>query len=116
MELAWETVRLREFPDRPSRLDSLFLWETEERARAFFSRRTWPTGLYEVEVLDCRRVFVANMDLISHFAEPETIATLMDRSRRYWTEEPEATFTGREVLLEDTARVLRVIEAAGPGG
>src|SRR5689334_8717958 len=37
LELAWETVRLREYPDRPGRLDCLFLWETEPKARDFSS-------------------------------------------------------------------------------
>lgn len=107
MELAWEVVRLREFPDRPSRLDCLYLWEREAKARDFHSRRPWPTGLYEVEVIECHRVFVADMNLISYFEEPETVASLMNRARRYWAAEPETGSESREALLEGAARVVR---------
>ena len=33
LEIAWELVRLREFPSRPCRFDALFLWPDEVRAR-----------------------------------------------------------------------------------
>ena len=35
LEAAWETVRLREFPYRPSRFDCLFLWADEDLVRRF---------------------------------------------------------------------------------
>ena len=55
MELAWETVRLREFPQRPSRFDCLFLWPEASAARRFDSHRE-ACELYDVEILNCSRV------------------------------------------------------------
>lgn len=107
MEMTWEVVRLREFPERPSRLSCLFLWENEAQARDFYSRRPWPAGLYEVQVEQCARVLVADMDLISYFDNGETTASLMDRARRYWKGRINVDVDGAwEVLLEGTARVF----------
>jgi hypothetical protein len=107
LELAWEVVRLHEFPNRPSRLDCLFLWKKEEVARDFHSRRPWPTGLYEVEVVECSRVFVANMGLISYFEDSETIASMFERARRYWR--TESMDEDGEILMEGIVRVVRIL-------
>lgn len=79
MEFIWEIVRLREFPHLPSRIDSRFLWDNEDAARWWHHRRHIMnfmdsprgyeqrhgdpnlTGLYEVEVVECSRVFAANI-------------------------------------------------------
>ena len=94
LELAWEMVRLQQFPDRPRRLDSLFLWADEVAARAWHYRkhtlRAATAGLYEVEVLICERVFAADMDLISYIDPGDTLghvvgagaALLAGRARR----------------------------------
>ena len=111
LELAWETVRLREFPHRPSRLDCVFFWPKEESAQRFHSRRSESTGLYEVEVVECSRVFVANMNLISYFEKSETVASMFERARHYWS-------TGREdgeVLLEGSARIVAVLNRGSNG-
>jgi hypothetical protein len=108
-ELAWEVIRLWEFPHRPSRLDCLFFWQGEEKARSFHSRRPWPTGLYEVEVIGCSRVFVADMNLISYFEKAETVRSMFARARRYWA----AEVSDGEVLLEGKARIVRVL-SSGP--
>src|SRR5687768_5920872 len=39
LELACESVRLREFPHRPSRLDCLYLWADEAVARSWHYRK-----------------------------------------------------------------------------
>ena len=67
LELTWEIVRLNEFPERPSRLQCLFLWQQESRARDFASRRPHPVELYEVEIAACSRLLIADMELISYF-------------------------------------------------
>ena len=114
LEVVWEMVRLREFPDQPSRLDSLFLWSNEEEVRAWHYRQhilpppdsphaDRPTtagiaGLYEVEVVACRRSCIANMNLISYLNDSETVDSLMKRARRYW--EGNVAAAQGEVLLE----------------
>jgi hypothetical protein len=103
-ELVLELVRAKEFPGRPSRLESLFLWEQEERARSFHSRRPWQTGLYEVELVEVSRQFIAEMDLVSYWRDGETTATWMERAREYWTN---TSARAPEVLVDGTARILR---------
>ena len=121
LEVVWEMVRLREFPDRSSRLDSLFLWSNEEEARAWHYRQhilpppdspqpgrlktTGVAGLYEVEVVACRRACIANMNLISYLNDDETVDSLMKRARRYW--EGNVAAAQGEVLLEGSVVVRR---------
>ncbi len=121
LEVVWEMVRLRDFPDRPSRLDSLFLWSSEEEARAWHYRQhilpsrdspqeERPTtagvaGLYEVEVVACRRACTAKMGLISYLNDGETVDSLMKRARRYWRGNIAAA--QGEVLLEGSVVVRR---------
>jgi hypothetical protein len=115
LEMAWEIVRLTEFPELPSRLNCMFFWMDEGAARGFHSRRPWPAGLYEVEVVDCARICLADMNLISYFEENESAASMMERARRYWSGElPVQPAVPPEVLLEGTVRVVRGL--AGPRG
>jgi hypothetical protein len=62
LEMVWETVRLREYPDRPSRLGCLFLWMSEAEARAWHHRkhtlRASSGRLYEVDCYLTRRDFL----------------------------------------------------------
>lgn len=106
MELAWETVRLREFPQRPSRFDCLFLWPEASAARRFDSHRE-ACELYDVEILECSRSFAADMNLISYFEESETLASMFERARRYWQDERKDQH--REILLEGTIRIQGTI-------
>ena len=106
LEVAWETVRLREFPYRPSRFDCLFLWTDERAARRFNSKRAG-VELYEVEIVDCSRVFAANMDLISYFEESETLGSMFERAREYWRTERKDE--RGEILLEGSIRIAQTI-------
>jgi hypothetical protein len=106
LELGWEMVRCREFPERPSRWDCLFLWQQEVQARRFHRYRPWPTSLYEVKIIECNRVFVANMDLISSFDIQETVAKIWTRARTYWAH----PFPDGEVLLEGFVEIVQVLQ------
>ena len=128
LEVVWEMVRLREFPDRPRRLDSLFLWSNEEEARAWHYRQhilpppdspqpgrlktTGVAGLYEVEVVACRRACIANMNLVSYLNDGETVDSLMKRARRYW--EGNVAAAQGEVLLEGSVVVRRNLLSITP--
>ncbi len=104
-ELIWETVRLREFPNRPSRLDCSFFWKDERAARDWLARRTWPSCLYEVEVIECRCVFIADLNKVQFTSGDGTVAAMMDQARRYWSE-PGETSANPEVLLEGVVHVV----------
>lgn len=102
LELAWETVRQREFPNRPSRFECLFLWPEASAARRFDSHRE-ACELYDVEILECSRAFTADMNLISYFEASETLASMFERARRYW--QAERKDEHGEILLEGTIRI-----------
>ena len=104
-ELVWEVVRLREFPDRPSRLDCMFFWQTESEARNWLSFRTWPSALYEVEVIEHRASFLTDMNRMELSSEVVAALGMMDQARRYWAGTAGAKMT--EVLLEGRVRVVR---------
>ena len=95
LEIAWELVRMREFPSRPCRFDALFLWPDEVRARGwhyrqgfFDSETSSQRGLYQVEVERICRIWAADMNLISYIRDGETVGELMQRARQYWESAP----------------------------
>ena len=104
-ELVWEVVRLREFPDRPSRLDCMFFWQTESEARNWLSFRTWPSALYEVEVIEHRASLLTDMNRMELSSEVVAALGMMDQARRYWAGTAGAKMT--EVLLEGRVRVVK---------
>ncbi len=104
-ELVWEVVRLREFPDRPSRLDCMFFWQTEPVARDWLAIRTWPSTLYEVEVIEHRASFLTDPNRTELSSEVVTVAGMMDQARTYWT--GTAGSHSSEVLLEGRVRVVK---------
>jgi len=63
------------------------------------------TGLYEVEVVELKRVCTANGNLISYHNKGDTVATLMERARQYWR--GQGVDRHGEVLLEGTVAVRR---------
>ena len=80
LEIAWELVRMREFPSRPCRFDALFLWPDEASARGwhyrqgfFDSETSSQRGLYQVEVERICRIWAADMNLISYIRDGETV-------------------------------------------
>lgn len=107
LELSWEYVRSTEFPELPSRLACLFLWPSEEQARDFHSRRPYKTGLYRVVVEELQGVFVADMNHISYFKDVETVGTMIERARAYWSTPHE---TG-EVLLDGSVRITEELQS-----
>ena len=104
-ELVWEVVRLGEFPDRPSRLNCMFFWQTESAARNWLSFRTWPSALYEVEVIEHRASFLTDLNRMELSSQVVTVAGMMDQARIYWA--GTAGWDGSEVLLEGRVRVVR---------
>ena len=93
------------FPDRPSRLDCMFFWQTESVARNWLAIRTWPSTLYEVEVIEHRASFLTDPNRMELSSEVVTVAGMMDQARTYWTGTAGSKMT--EVLLEGRVRVVK---------
>jgi len=105
LELAFELVRLREFPAMPSRFECLFLWDNEGWAREYHNDAGY-AGLYIVEIADEEQVFKGDFALITNFNLPDTIEKMMGRARRYWNGEIQGKY---EELLIGNIRVVSQI-------
>lgn len=118
LEIAWELVRMREFPSRPCRFDALFLWPDEVRARGwhyrqgfFDSETSSQRGLYQIEVERICQIWATDMHLISYIRDGETVGELMRRARQYWESVPSKSHP--EILLHGQVRVRKNLRELG---
>ena len=103
IELVWEMVRRSEFHERPSRMDSIFAWETLDDAKAFQARHRahFQTLIYRVDGEARHR---ANMPLLSAFAGAG-VSGIQD-ARAYWRGERGMAAELWEYLLAPPVTVL----------
>jgi hypothetical protein len=105
IELLFELVRRAEFPERPSRLESVFGWETEEDARQFVASRQ-DTGQAVIWKVEGDSVFRADMELTRLF----TPLVSWWLARRYWSGEANPDMPPRwEHLLKPPVRLTERI-------
>jgi hypothetical protein len=103
IELLFELVRRTEFPERPSRLESVFGWETEEDARQFVASRP-DTGQAVIWEVEGESVFRADMELLRLF----TPLVSWWLARRYWSGEANLDMPPRwEHLLKPPVRLTK---------
>jgi len=107
-ELIWEVARYHHFSERPSRLQCLFFWQTEEQAYQWFGTRTWPATLYEVEVVTVQRIFIADMEALEWDSTATTMDAAYTQALRYW-QAPATVPRYPEVLLEGSVRVIQAV-------
>ena len=84
MEAIFEQVRRNEFPDRPSRMQSIFAWVTSEQA-TIFSKQNADAPIFGIET---DNFFIADQSLIHLGAS--AIGTF-ELAKRYWRGEHRAT-------------------------
>jgi hypothetical protein len=106
-ELLFEMVRLREFPNKPSRLDSVFLCETAADASQFIANSNRPWDLmFRVHLVDSaaglHRGCLSLLDPI----QGENINGLSDRARQYWQG---SNIQSPEVVTYSAVRVEEVL-------
>lgn len=93
-ELAYEEIRKEHYPGKPSRLDSLFLCQSEQDLRTFMQRyeRLFDIA-YEVELLDpalpSHVGCLASIDL----QEDDNYPSLKDKASIYWQ--------GQQIQIEE---------------
>jgi hypothetical protein len=106
IELVVELVRRADFPERPSRLQVIFAWETEEDARSFMASRQdmAQAVLWRVEG-EC--VFRADMENLRYF----TPLVSWWLARQYWTGATNLDLPPRwELFLKPPVRVVERVE------
>jgi len=104
-EFVFETIRLQQYPDRPSRLESFFLCETADAATTFLREQghlRHHEYLYEVEILDAdAAIFKADWE-DCEIRPGETIRQIIDKAKRYWAG---ARSDKAEILVTSPIRV-----------
>lgn len=109
-ELAFEHARKHMMPAAPSRLNCIFLFQTEQCARSFQdNQRNWRGVLHEVEPVDIEAPSHLTSWALFDSVGPNSPATLLSldaKIRSYWTETPSS---GIEVLWGGSVRILRTI-------
>ena len=104
-ELLWETIRLNEFPEAPSRQRCIWLTRTLDQAREWVKILRFQSSTYSIVYLRAQgRALDTDGRLLAGESEPLPI--WYDKARKYWrgelTEEPwpEVIFDG-SVVVED---------------
>lgn len=107
VEAFFEAVRRAEYPDRPSRFESIFAFETVADARAFVGgfRLGTPCAIYRVKGDAGHR---ANMSLLRLLGLP--IAYAFALAGHYWRGERGPAPELWEVLLAPPVEVLEVVD------
>lgn len=108
-EEIFEAIRQAEFPDLPSRLSSVFLWQDLATAQAFYAQQgRYQHYLYGVEILE-GEPFPAEMDLLHCEGAPYT--QIAACARNYWQQVHHPNSQTIEVLLDGQAAVKKLILA-----
>jgi hypothetical protein len=108
-EEIFEAIRKSEYPNRPSRTTSAFLWQDLATAQAFYANQgRYQHYLYAVEVLE-GEVFRAEMDLLH--CEGMAYERIAACARHYWQQIHHPNSQTIEVLLDGKAAVKKLILA-----
>lgn len=107
-ELIYEQIRRAEFPDRPSRLESIFLCGNIDSARNFGRQHRQNEVCYRVEVLDDNAPrFIANWNMMPpRTADQDEV---IQCAREYWRGGfiPQHT---QEIVVASDVRVIERVE------
>lgn len=107
-EMTFEVVRLSTFPNRPSRLTSIFLLPTLSHASIYRFRHAYTSLIYEVEPVEDSPVFNGDISLItSPFPNDQSpaIPHMMALAHQYWTGLDSITATS-ELLTASPVRIV----------
>lgn len=101
-----EEIRVREFPNLPSRMTSIFLCENIESAKSFRDTNgRFADILYEVEIVDKEKpLFRTDWNLLNWPPTPFLLKQLEEISYNYW--EPE-NIQNPEILTESRIKIIR---------
>ena len=107
LEMILEYTRLRDFPNKPSRFESLFIWDNETWAQEYHNNVTY-AGLYLVKISVNEQIFSGDYSLVTYFRPlPDTVEQMADRARRYWGGEITDKY---EVVLNGAIEVISRID------
>jgi hypothetical protein len=103
-EDVFEQVRKEQYPSKPSRMDSIFICESEAQLQNFLESSGRPLDVvYEIELTDptasLHRGCLTHLD----FSEQENLGTLRAKAHDYWSG---GNVQRPEVLTTSSVRIL----------
>jgi hypothetical protein len=104
-ELLFELVRVARYPERPSRLQSVFGFEARRDVRRFVE--TYVDPPYTVWRVTAEESFTSDMKLV----DVEDVAHGLGRADRYWRGRTDVDRPLREALLVPPVEVVDRVEA-----
>ena len=112
-ELVWETVRLNELPEAPSRQRCIWLTRTIEQAREWLPRmnldpKLQPQTYWIVSVRATGRALEVDGGFLA--GDAELLSVWHEKARQYWRGEKTAS-PQSEVIFDGTVEVLDIIGA-----
>lgn len=106
-EEIFEAIRKANYPERPSRLSSVFLLQDLATAQAFYANQSqYQHYLYAVEILE-GQPFRAEMDLLH--CEGTAYTKIEACAQRYWQQIHHPNSQTIEVLLDGQAAVKQLL-------
>ena len=101
-----ETIRANEYPDKPSRLNALFVLDSFEEAQRYLNINNRTGLIYEVAVdVNVSTIHRANYNIpTSNF---NLLECMPDVARKYWGEIPTENI---ETLIPDSAVVIKLCQ------
>lgn len=82
-EYIFEYIRLKNYPNRPSRMECTFLCKTLESAQELHQKNRQFDLIYEVELVNDDQIFETDMALIDN-VPTDTILAIEEKAKLYW--------------------------------
>lgn len=82
IEAIFELVRRKDFPELPSRMTSMFAWQTINEAKVFAD--SYPQGSYKILEVESDNVFIGDMSLLTLGGQVINSYVL---AKKYWSGE-----------------------------
>lgn len=105
-EFIFESVRSKNFPDKPSRLECTFLCKNFQDAQELHQKNRQFDLIYEVEIIDDGQVFETDMALIDN-APTDTIVVMEEKAKTYWNP---SNIVKSEILTNSPIKIIGAFE------
>ena len=106
IEIYFEYIRFKHYPDKPSRFESFFCWETFDDAQDFARSENQRYSIYEVS--NEGPYFITDMNLLKLDFNP---VKQEENARKYWLGEPmdgDLSYKAKwEYLVSTSIKVIR---------
>jgi len=105
-EYLFERVRVTNFKDKVSRLDSYFLFKSIDDCKCYMETRNITDDIVKVEIIEAENIFEYDMMFMENIENHYTIKMINENINKYWNKE----FTSNpliEVLLNGKFKIVK---------